>query len=146
MAKDWLIEAKYIEYCSCDLGCPCESMADPTFGHCTGLVGFKIDKGYCDDVKLDGLSVVATFFFPRAIHHGGGVMNPIIDERANDDQKAALFYIMSGEDQAVGMRSVITRRHGVVRDTTALGLGRFLGERAQVDTGADDGTGTCVGA
>ena len=55
MARDWLIEGKYIEYCSCDLGCPCESMADPTYGHCTGLVGFKIDKGHCDDVELDGL-------------------------------------------------------------------------------------------
>jgi len=30
MARDWLIEGKYIEYCSCDLGCPCEAMADPT--------------------------------------------------------------------------------------------------------------------
>jgi hypothetical protein len=99
MARDWLIEGKYIEYCSCDLGCPCETMADPTHGHCTGLVGFKIDKGHCDGVKLDGLSVVATFYFPRAIHHGHGVMHPIIDERASDAQKDALFYILSGADQ-----------------------------------------------
>lgn len=100
--KDWLIEAKYVEYCSCDLGCPCESMADPTYGHCTGLVAFKIDKGHCDGVKLDSLAVVAAFYFPRAIHHGQGVMHPIIDERATEDQKAALFYILSGADQAVG--------------------------------------------
>lgn len=102
MARDWLIEGKYIEYCSCDLGCPCESMADPTYGHCTGLVGFQIDDGHCDGVSLDGLSVVSTFYFPRAIHHGEGVMHPIIDERASDEQKEALFYIMSGEDQPVG--------------------------------------------
>ena len=102
MARDWLIEGKYIEYCSCDLGCPCETMADPTHGHCTGLVGFKIDKGHCDGVKLNGLSVVATFYFPRAIHHGQGVMHPIVDERASEAQREALFYIMSGEDQPVG--------------------------------------------
>ena len=102
MARDWLIEGRYIEYCSCDLGCPCESMADPTHGHCTGLVAFHIDKGHCDGVSLDGLSVVATFFFPRAIHHGEGVMHPILDERANDAQREALFYILSGEDQPVG--------------------------------------------
>jgi hypothetical protein len=102
MARDWLIEAKYIEYCSCDLGCPCETMADPTYGNCTGLVAFKIDKGHCDSVKLDGLSVVATFYFPRAIHHGQGVMHPIIDERASDAQRDALFYILSGADQPVG--------------------------------------------
>src|SRR3954451_6613193 len=72
MARDWLIEGKYIEYCSCDLGCPCEAMADPTYGHCTGLVGFKIDKGHCDDIKLDDLSVLATFYFPRHSPWRGG--------------------------------------------------------------------------
>ena len=102
MARDWLIEAKYIEYCSCDLGCPCESMADPTHGHCTGMVGFHITNGHCDDVALDGLSVLAAFYFPRAIHHGAGVMHPIIDERASEAQRDALFYILSGADQAVG--------------------------------------------
>jgi hypothetical protein len=77
-------------------------MGDPTYDICTGMVGFNIDKGHCDDTSLDGLSVIATFYFPRAIHHGEGVMQPIIDERANDAQKDALFYIMSGEDQPIG--------------------------------------------
>jgi len=102
MARDWRIEGKYIEYCSCDLGCPCESMADPTYGYCTGAVGFSIDKGYCESVPLDGLKVIGTFHFPRAIHHGGGTFQPIIDERATEAQRDALFYILSGEDQPVG--------------------------------------------
>ena len=100
--KNWRIEGKYVEYCSCDHGCPCESMAEPTYGACTGLVAFKIDKGFCDDVPLDDLAVVGTFYFPRAIHHGQGVFHPILDERANDAQREALFYIMSGADQPVG--------------------------------------------
>ena len=100
--RDWRIEAKYVEYCSCDLGCPCESMADPTQGFCTGLVAFKIDKGHCEKVSLDGLAVIGTFYFPRAIHHGQGVFQPIIDERADEAQRDALFYILSGADQKVG--------------------------------------------
>jgi hypothetical protein len=48
------------------------------------------------------LAVAATFYFPRAIHHGDGVLQPILDERADDAQRAALFYILSGEDQPVG--------------------------------------------
>jgi hypothetical protein len=100
--KNWLIEGKYVEYCSCDLGCPCESMADPTYGYCTGLVGFTIDNGFCEDVRLDDLTVLGTFYFPRAIHHGQGVFQPIIDERADEAQRNALFYILSGEDQPVG--------------------------------------------
>jgi hypothetical protein len=101
-SKNWRIEGKYVEYCSCDHGCPCEAMADPTYGDCTGLVAFKIDKGSCEDVPLDDLMVVGTFYFPRAIHHGQGVFQPILDERANDAQREALFYILSGEDQPVG--------------------------------------------
>jgi hypothetical protein len=100
--KNWLIEGKYVEYCSCDLGCPCESMADPTYGYCTGLVGFRIDNGFCEDVRLDDLTVLGTFYFPRAIHHGQGVFQPIIDQRADEAQRNALFYILSGEDQPVG--------------------------------------------
>jgi hypothetical protein len=102
MARDWRIEGKYVEYCSCDMGCPCESMADPTQGYCTGAVAFSVDRGHCDAVRLDGLKVVATFYFPRAIHHGGGMLQPIIDERADEAQRDALFYILSGADQAVG--------------------------------------------
>ena len=100
--KNWSIEGRYVEYCSCDHGCPCKSMADPTYGDCTGLVAFKIDRGSCEDVPLDDLAVVGTFYFPRAIHHGHGVFQPIVDQRANDAQREALFYIMSGEDQPVG--------------------------------------------
>jgi hypothetical protein len=100
--KNWQIEGRYVEYCSCDHGCPCESMADPTYGFCTGLVAFKIDQGYCEEVRLDDLAVVATFYFPRAIHHGQGVLQPIFDERADEAQRDALFYILSGEDQPAG--------------------------------------------
>ena len=100
--KNWQIEGRYVEYCSCDHGCPCESMADPTYGFCTGLVAFKIDKGHCEGVRLDDLAVVGTFYFPRAIHHGAGVFQPILDERADEAQREALFYILSGEDQPVG--------------------------------------------
>jgi hypothetical protein len=77
-------------------------MADPTYGSCTGLVAFKIDKGHCEDVSLDDLAVAATFYFPRAIHHGQGVLQPMLDERADEAQRNALFYILSGEDQPVG--------------------------------------------
>jgi hypothetical protein len=77
-------------------------MADPTYGYCTGLVAFKIDKGHCEEVRLDDLAVVGTFYFPRAIHHGQGVFQPILDEHADEAQRNALFYILSGEDQPVG--------------------------------------------
>ena len=113
--REWSLEGEYIEFCSCDFGCPCESMAPPTQGECTGAVGFKINKGECDGVNLDGLVVVATFYFPRAIHHGDGHMQPILESRAPAEQRDALFYILTGEDQPVGTMfqifSVIIEHH-----------------------------------
>jgi len=114
-ARDWSIEGRYVEYCSCDLGCPCESMGQPTQGHCNGAVGFIIDKGHCGDVDLDGKKVVATFHFPRAIHHGEGHMQPILEDTLSDEEKDAIFYILTGEDQPVGTMfqifSVIVEHH-----------------------------------
>jgi hypothetical protein len=100
--KNWSIEGRWIEFCSCDHGCPCETMAEPTRGHCEGAVAFQIDKGHWEDVSLDGLIVAATFFFPRAIHHGGGHMQPILEARSTEQQREALFYIMSGTNAPVG--------------------------------------------
>ena len=113
--RDWSIEGRYVEYCSCDYGCPCESMGQPTQGHCHGAVGIIIDKGHCDGVNLDGMKVVATFHFPRAIHHGEGHMQPILEDTLSDEQKDAIFYILTGEDQPVGTMfqifSVIVEHH-----------------------------------
>ena len=111
----WHLEGKWLEYCSCAFGCPCEAMAPPTEGHCTGVVAMKIDKGHYGEVNLDDLIVVATFFFPRAIHHGGGSMQPFLEERATPTQREALFKILSGEGQPkhtlFSIFSVIIERH-----------------------------------
>jgi hypothetical protein len=98
----WHLEGKYVEYCSCDHGCPCEAMAPPTQGHCDGLVMFEVDEGYYGDVRLDNVQFGATYFFPRAIHHGGGHMQPIISDTTTEEQRDAIFTILSGEEQPAG--------------------------------------------
>jgi hypothetical protein len=98
----WHMQGKYVEYCSCDHGCPCESMAPPTYGHCDGVIAMQVDEGYYGDVRLDDLIIAATYFFPRAIHHGGGHMQPILPEHTTEAQKEAVFKILSGEGQPVG--------------------------------------------
>jgi len=61
------------------------------------------------------MKVVATFFFPRAIHHGGGHMQPFLEDTISEEQKDAIFYILTGEDQPVGTMfqifSVIIEHH-----------------------------------
>ncbi len=111
----WHIEGKWLEVCSCDHGCPCEAMAPPTQGHCHGAVAMRIDTGFFGGVRLDDLTIVATFYFPRAIHHGEGHMQPILDEHTTEEQRNALFTILSGEGQPVGTMfqifSVIIEHH-----------------------------------
>ncbi len=99
---EWFIEGLCLVHCNCDYGCPCEANGQPTHGQCEGVFGLKIDEGYFGDVRLDGLLVATTYHFPRAIHHGDGHMQPILEQRSSEEQRNALFTILSGEGQPEG--------------------------------------------
>jgi hypothetical protein len=109
------MQGRYVEFCSCDHGCPCEAMAPPTQGHCDGVVAMKIDEGHFGHVRLDGITIVATFYFPRAMHHGGGHMQPILPEGTGEAERDAIFTILSGEGAPVGtvfnIFSVVVEHH-----------------------------------
>jgi hypothetical protein len=90
-------------------------MVEPSYGHCDGAIAMKVDEGYYGDVRLDDVIIAATFYFPRAIHHGGGHMQPILPEDTTEAQREAIFKILSGEGQPVGSMfqifSVIVEHH-----------------------------------
>lgn len=65
--RDCSTEGRYAEYCRCELGCPCASGTASAQGHCTGAVGFRVDKEHYGGVGLDGMKTVAAFSFPSAI-------------------------------------------------------------------------------
>ncbi len=94
---DWSIEGPHVVNCNCAFGCPCQYMARPTDDTCKAVVGFRIDKGHFGDTRLDGLLAVNTYSWPNAIHEGNGVMQSIIEERADEAQRQALAAIMQGE-------------------------------------------------
>jgi hypothetical protein len=96
---DWQISGPKIGACNCDYGCPCEFNAKPTKGWCEGLEAQRIEEGHFGEVRLDGLVVAARYHWPGAVHEGRGTVQGIIDERASDAQRAALFKILGGEEQ-----------------------------------------------
>ncbi len=98
----WEIQADELVNCNCDYGCPCQFNALPTHDNCEAIASYKIKKGHFGDVKLDGLHVVATFWWPGPIHEGGGKAFIIIDERADEVQRSALLSILSGEHTEPG--------------------------------------------
>ena len=110
MAAKWKIEGPHIVNCNCDFGCPCQYMALPTDGSCKAVVGWIINKGHYGDTNLDGLIAVNTYDWPKAIHEGNGTMQTIIDERADDAQRAALQAIMQGEGGEPGSTMLLIYR------------------------------------
>jgi len=65
-------------------------------------VGIQIDEGHHGDVSLDGLKVAGIFKYPGAVHMGNGEALPIVDKRADAQQRDSLLRIMSGQDTKPG--------------------------------------------
>jgi hypothetical protein len=96
---DWMINGLSISNCNCDYGCPCQFYAPPTYKKCEGLDVLDIEKGFFGDVTLDGLRIVMISAWPGAIHEGSGIGQVIIDQRADEAQREAIYKIVSGEEQ-----------------------------------------------
>lgn len=93
----WSMKGPSFGNCNCAWGCPCQFNQPPTHGTCHALGAMLIDEGHYGDVSLTGLQWVNTYNWPNAIHEGNGIMQSIIDEKANDEQRAALTTILRGE-------------------------------------------------
>jgi hypothetical protein len=70
----------------------------PSRGNCRSAVGYEIEEGYFNAVRLDGLRAVLITSWPGAIHEGNGTMQVIIDERADESQRDALLKILTGAE------------------------------------------------
>jgi hypothetical protein len=96
----WSLEGEYMENCSCDVLCPCitSSMAGPAdTERCLVPLAMHIEKGDKDGLSLDGLNAVMVVDAPQVMGEGGWRVAVYLDERADDDQRAALGEILSGE-------------------------------------------------
>lgn len=98
----WEIQAKEFVNCNCAYGCPCQFNALPTHGNCEAIGAFHITRGHFGDVTLDGLNMVLNIRWPGPIHEGNGEAFIIVDERADEKQRAALLSIFSGENTDPG--------------------------------------------
>ncbi|MGH7186973.1 MAG: DUF1326 domain-containing protein, partial [Pseudomonadota bacterium] len=95
---DWTIKGREFVHCNCAWGCPCQFNALPTYGNCRAIGFFRIDKGHHGDTSLAGLNMAIVAKWPGAVHQGHGTLQPIIDKRANKDQRRALLNILTGKD------------------------------------------------
>jgi hypothetical protein len=96
---DWQIKGTKIGVCNCNHGCPCQFYAPPTFDKCEGVDVLDIEEGYFGDIDLGGIRVLMLAGWPGAIHEGDGVGQVIIDQNTSEDQREAIYKIVSGEEQ-----------------------------------------------
>jgi hypothetical protein len=91
----WNLTADLEEACSCRAACPCWFISKPSRMTCDGVQGVFIQKGRYGKVPLDGLAVVGFVQSPegQSMFESFGNWNfdnVYIDERANEEQRAAL--------------------------------------------------------
>lgn len=84
----WMIRGALTEACTCAVPCTCNFGDGPSpHSYCWPFYSYHIREGYYGDVKLDGLH------FGSADLGGGRTM--FIDERATEQQRAALRHIIA---------------------------------------------------
>jgi hypothetical protein len=100
----WQLSGDYFENCNCDVVCPClvspsaPLTTRPSQGMCDVALVFHIDDGSYGKVSLDGLNVAVIGHTPGAMADGNWTLAAYIDERADEQQTAALGAIFGGNE------------------------------------------------
>lgn len=121
MPTQWQLSGDYFENCNCDVVCPClvstgaPLTARPSQGVCDVGLAFHIDQGSYGGVSLDGLNVALAVHAPGPMANGNLSAAAYIDERADEQQTAALGAIFTGAEGGpmAAFAPLITQQLGV---------------------------------
>ena len=102
MADQWMFRGVQYANCNCAYGCPCQFNSKTTNGFCEAMGAGRIDEGYFNETRLDGLNYILLLQWPGEVAEGNGKQQIMIDERANTDQRETLKKILHGESTAPG--------------------------------------------
>jgi hypothetical protein len=94
---DWTLRGTVGVACNCDYGCPCNFNARPSTGKCEGQWTWHVEEGSFGDTALAGLNFTVAVNWPGAIHEGNGEALILIDERADEQQRAAISTLVGGD-------------------------------------------------
>jgi hypothetical protein len=104
LATNWQLSGDYFENCNCSVVCPClispapPLTSRPTEGVCDVALAFHIDTGSYGTVALDGLNLALVAHTPGPMGNGNWTIAIYIDERATDEQAAALGGVFGGAE------------------------------------------------
>ena len=92
----WKLSGSYFESCNCDSACPCVFLSAPTTGECTAIVGWHIDDGAHEGLRLDGLNVALAVHSPGNMAQTPWRAALYLDNGGSEEQQRALGSIFSG--------------------------------------------------
>jgi hypothetical protein len=98
----WQITGTYLEACNCDAICPCRRVGGrsggrSTHGVCTGALSWVVTSGRAGDTDLSSLAAVLALRYEDDVPGSPWDFVLYVDERGDDDQRAALAGILLGE-------------------------------------------------
>jgi hypothetical protein len=97
MSDRWEFKSETYDNCNCAINCGCQFNLPSTHGYCqSAFVGNLVD-GHFNEIPLGGLNWAALYKWPGEIKDGNGQRQIVIDQRADEAQRAALEKIISGE-------------------------------------------------
>jgi hypothetical protein len=95
----WNIKGAYVESCSCELMCPCNTSLDhgATYDFCRVTFVFDIREGEVEGTDVSGLRVAAIADTPKVMTEGNWRLGVFVDERATDEQMEKLVGVFGGQ-------------------------------------------------
>jgi hypothetical protein len=97
MSDKWLFKSETYDNCNCAINCGCQFNLPSTHGYCQSAYVGKVVEGHFNGTSLEGLKWAALYKWPGEIKDGNGKRQIIIDERADEAQRAAMETIIAGE-------------------------------------------------
>jgi hypothetical protein len=97
MTTQWLFKSETYDNCNCAMNCGCQFNLPSTRGFCQSAFVGNLVEGRFNNTPLAGLNWAALYKWPGEIKDGNGRRQIVIDERADEAQRAALEAIISGE-------------------------------------------------
>jgi hypothetical protein len=115
----WSLRGNYVETCSCELMCPCNTSLDhgATYEFCRVTLVFKIREGSAGDTDISGRKVALIADTPKVMTEGNWRVGVFIDDAATDEQFDKLVQIFSGQlgGPMAGLAPLIGEMLGVER-------------------------------
>ena len=95
----WNLTGSYVETCSCELMCPCNTSLDhgATYDFCRVTLVFNIREGDVEGTDIAGRRVALIADTPKVMTDGNGKLGVYVDDGASDEQFDKLVKVFGGQ-------------------------------------------------